>query len=294
MIAANPYVDGAYQVLKVETHLHTLHSDGQHSVAAMFEACQSAGYDAVALTDHNTISGLHEAAAAAERLGLVLLPGVEVTTFRGHAIVLGARRVPEWRNLEQRGMDALADDVHAEGGLVCVAHPASLGSPFCSGCAWTWPVQPSSVDLWEVFSAPRPPNEVGAELWRQLLAAGGRAAPVAAGDVHSTTAAASPRTATYVYARARRAAQVIVGLRERRVFSSSGPRLDFWLQDESGNVALVGSRVGPGDWTPHTSAPAQVREIELADAGRCLIAERRGADQRLEAISAPIWIDSSH
>src|ERR1700687_4562749 len=89
MIGANPYTAAGYQVLKVETHLHTLHSDGQHSVSAMFEACHSAGYDAVALTDHNTLSGLPEAEAAADRLGLVLLPGVEVTTFRGHAVVLG-------------------------------------------------------------------------------------------------------------------------------------------------------------------------------------------------------------
>jgi hypothetical protein len=135
---------------------------------------------------------------------------------------------------------------------------------------------------------------VAVELWRQLLAAGGRAAPVAAGDVHSTTAAAGPRTATFVYARARGAAQVMVALRERRVFASSGPRLDFWLQDQSGNIALVGSRVGPGEWTAHTSPPAQVREVALDDGGHCLIAERRDADQRLEAISAPIWIASAH
>ena len=295
MIGANPYAAGEYQVLKVETHLHTLHSDGQHSVSAMFEACHSAGYDAVALTDHNTLSGLHEAAAAAERLGLVLLPGVEVTTFRGHAVVLGVSRVPEWRDLEERGMDALADDVHANGGLLCVAHSAALGSPICSGCAWAWPVRPASVDLWEVFSAPRPSSEVPVELWRQLLAAGGHAAPVAAGDVHSTSAAARLRTATYVYASDRSAQGVIEALRERRLFASAGPRLDFWLEDGSGRIALVGSRVGPSDWVPRVSGRGLVvREIELANGGRCIFAEGRDADQRLEAISASIWIDSSH
>ena len=295
MIGANPYTAGNYQVLKVETHLHTLHSDGQHSVAAMFEACHSAGYDAVALTDHNTLSGLDEAEAAAERLGLVLLPGVEVTTFRGHAVVLGVSRVPEWRDLEERGIDALADDVHADGGLLCVSHPAALGSPVCSGCTWAWPVQPASVDLWEVFSAPRPISEVPTELWRQWLAAGGHAAPVAAGDVHTISAAARLKAATYVYARDRSRAGVIEALRARRLFASSGPRLDFWLEDSTGNVALVGDRVAPGDWMPRTSAPGDVvSEVELPAGGRCLYAERRGADQQLEAISASIWIDSSH
>jgi hypothetical protein len=294
MIGANPYLAGEYQVLKVETHLHTLHSDGQHSVAAMFEACHSAGYDAVALTDHNTLSGLPEAAEAADPLGLVLLPGVEVTTFRGHAVVLGVARVPEWRDLEQRGMDALAEGVHAEGGLVCVSHPAALGSPICSGCAWAWPVKPALVDLWEVFSAPRPSTDIPAELWRQLLAVGGHAAPVAAGDVHSTDAAARPRTATYVYARERSASGVLDALRQRRVFASSGPRLDFWLEDAAGNVGLVGSQVAPGDWTPRVAEHGTEREIELPDWGRCVFAERRATDQRLEAISAPIWIESSH
>ncbi|MDQ6669501.1 MAG: CehA/McbA family metallohydrolase [Chloroflexota bacterium] len=294
MIGANPYAGSEYQVLKVETHLHTLHSDGQHSVAAMFEACHSAGYDAVALTDHNTLSGIDEAATVAERLGLILVPGVEVTTFRGHAVVLGVTRVPEWRDLEERGMDALAADVHAQGGLLCVSHPAALGSPICSGCGWTWPVQPMSVDLWEVFSAPRPGSDISAELWQQLLVAGGHAAPVAAGDVHSTSAAARRKTATYVYARERSCAGVVEALGERRVFASPGPRLDFWLEDGSGHVALVGTNVRPGDWTPRLSGEGLVREVALADSGRCLFAERRSADQRLEALSASIWIDSSH
>src|SRR5207248_10928741 len=144
----NPYVALGYQVLKVETHLHTLHSDGQHSVTAMFESCGSAGYGAVALTDHNTLSGLDEALDAAQRLGLICVPGVEVTTFRGHAVALGVSRVPEGRDLESRGIDALADELHPDGGLLRVAHPAPLGSPLFSGCACAWPVQPASLDPW--------------------------------------------------------------------------------------------------------------------------------------------------
>ncbi len=290
----NPYIAANYEVLKVETHLHTLHSDGQHGVAAMFEACHAAGYDAVALTDHNTLSGLDEALDAAQRLGLICIPGVEVTTFRGHALALGISRVPEWRDLESRGIDALAAEIHADGGLLCVAHPAALGSPVCSGCTWEWPVQPASVDLWEVFSAPRPNYEVSHELWRALIAAGGHAVPVAAGDVHSTSAAAKHKTSNYVYVRERSLAGVIDGLRARRIFASNGPRLDFWLEDDEGNLGLVGSHLGPGAWTQRLAAQAAVREIELADGGRCLYAEQRGADQRLEAISAPIWIASSH
>jgi hypothetical protein len=84
---------------------------------------------------------------------------------------------------------------------------------------------PPGVDLWEVFSASRPNAEVPLELWRQLLASGGTAAPVAAGDVHSVAAARRPRIATYVYARERSTGGVLGALRARRVFTSDGARL---------------------------------------------------------------------
>jgi hypothetical protein len=247
----------------------------------------------VAISDHNTLSGLAEARAAADRLGLILLPAVEVTTFHGHTVVLGVSRVPEWRDLETRGMDALAEDVHAEGGVLCVCHPAALGSPVCSGCHWTWPIQPTSIDLWEVFSAPRPNVGVPLALWRQRIESGGYIAPVAAGDVHSAAAAGRQKTATHVYVRERSQAGVLEALRARRIFASNGTRLDFWLQNQDGAVALVGSRVEPGDWMPRTSAGV-VREIEVDDGGRCLYLELADAQGRVVALSAPIWISTAH
>lgn len=294
MIGATPYASAGYQLLKVETHLHTLHSDGQASVAEMFEACASAGYQAVALTDHNTQSGLAEAREVAARLGLVLLPGVEVTTFRGHAVVLGVECVPEWRDLEARGLDALAAQVHAQGGLVCVAHPAALGSPMCSGCAWEWPLRPDSIDLWEVFSAPRPIASVALALWRQVLSAGGRAAPVAAGDVHSASAAGRQRTATHVYARQPSVDAVLEALRQGRVFASTGAAIELWLEHISGETALLGERVaGPG-WAPRVVAErATIVQMAVGHGEQCVYAVVRDAQGQLEAISAPIWITTS-
>jgi hypothetical protein len=292
MIEADPYTAGGFQVLKVETHLHTLHSDGQDSVEAMFSACLGAGYDAVALTDHNTLSGLDAAKGVADGLGLILIPGVEVTTFRGHAVALGVTRVPEWRDLESRGMDALADDVHADGGVLCVAHPAALGSPVCSGCTWEWPIEPASIDLWEIFSAPRPNADVSQALWQQVLERGGRAAPVAAGDVHSVAAAARLKAATYVYARERSAAAVLDALRKRRLFASRGERLDFWLERDD-DIVFVGGRASARNWIPRVESGAIIKDVNTPGGGYAQYAERRDAQGRLEAVSAPIWIDTS-
>jgi len=284
-----------YGVLKLETHLHSLHSDGAAEVAAMFAACHAAGYDAVALTDHNTTSGLGEAHQAAAALGLIAIDGVEVTTFRGHIVALGVRSVPEWRDLDERGIDALARDIHRAGGVVCVAHPSRLGSPLCSGCAWDWPIDPRLIDLWEIFSAPQPqaPHpEVSLGLWRAHLAAGAHAAPVAAGDVHAVAAAQAARAATYVYVAEPSPAGVLEALRARRLFASRGPRLDFWL--EAGDQqALPGSRVGPADWRARVEPWGAVVETVATPAGECRYAVLRSADGALEAISAPIWTRTS-
>jgi hypothetical protein len=263
-------IEAMPMLLKLEPHLHSMHSDGQDDVRSMFEACRQAGYDAVALTDHNTLAGMPEARAAAEALGLVLIEGVEVTTFHGHLVALGVTRVPEWRHLEDVGVDALVAEVHAQGGVVSIAHPGRLGSPACSGCAWEWPVDPRQVDLWEVFSAPQPeyPHpELALRLWQEHLRQGGRAAPIAAGDLHSVEAARRLRALTYVQVRERSAAGVLEGLREGRVFASRGKILD---------------RQTPG---------VSVQSLQTVH-GRCDYVELRAADGSLEAVSAPTWMDS--
>ncbi len=292
----NPYRADGWSPLKVETHLHSLHSDGQSDVPAMLGACREAGYAVVSLTDHNTQSGLPEARPVADAEQLLLLPGVEVTTFRGHAVVLGVTAVPEWRNLEARGMDALAADVHAQGGVVCVCHPVAFGSPYCSGCAWAWSIAPGSIDLWEVFSSTRagnPYTDLALLAWEHQLRRGSHAAPVAAGDVHSARAAAAARAATYVYTRQPGAEAVLDGLRQRRLFASAGPRLDLWLESGS-RTALCGDRVADDVWTPYAEAEnahtPRIRTLRTAQ-GRCVYAELRDASGGLLAVSAPIWIE---
>ena len=295
MIGARAYASNGYSALKLEPHLHTIHSDGQDTVRAMFTACKGAGYDAVALTDHNTLSGVNEARAIADELELILVPGVEVTTFHGHAIVLGVTTIPEWRDLETRGMDSLAAEVHAQGGVVSVAHPASIGSPVCSGCSWEWPIAPASVDLWEVASAARVGTDVPIELWRQMLERGGHIAPVAAGDVHSVNAASAPRAATYAFTRERTASGVLEALRALRVYASRGAALELWLEGIDGQVAIVGDRVFGETWTPHTRpANARLHSLSVGVDERCVYAELRDDQDGLEAVSAPIWMSTTH
>ena len=62
-----------------DLHNHSIASDGLLTPSALIELAASTGCDAVALTDHDTTDGLAEAGAAARRLNLRFIPGVEIS-----------------------------------------------------------------------------------------------------------------------------------------------------------------------------------------------------------------------
>jgi predicted metal-dependent phosphoesterase TrpH len=82
---------GPELVLGLDLHTHSSASDGTQAPAELVAAAAAAGVRALALTDHDTTAGLAEAGAAAERLGLTLIPGIELNTddTAGGADILG-------------------------------------------------------------------------------------------------------------------------------------------------------------------------------------------------------------
>ena len=64
----------------IDLHSHSTRSDGKESPTQVFEFAASAGVNILALTDHDTTSGWAEAAAAAAKVGIGFVPGIEVTT----------------------------------------------------------------------------------------------------------------------------------------------------------------------------------------------------------------------
>lgn len=65
---------------KADLHAHTTSSDGLHSPAEVVRRAREAGLSAVAITDHDTVVGVAEALAEGERIGLTVVPGVELST----------------------------------------------------------------------------------------------------------------------------------------------------------------------------------------------------------------------
>jgi predicted metal-dependent phosphoesterase TrpH len=63
----------------VDLHCHSTASDGALPPTAVVEEAHRRGLHALALTDHDTVAGLAEAQAAGERLGVRIIPGVELS-----------------------------------------------------------------------------------------------------------------------------------------------------------------------------------------------------------------------
>ncbi|WP_244163057.1 PHP domain-containing protein [Paenibacillus pectinilyticus] len=66
--------------MEADLHSHTTASDGIQAPRANVQMALEAGLGAIAITDHDTISGVAEALAAGSELGLIVVPGVEIST----------------------------------------------------------------------------------------------------------------------------------------------------------------------------------------------------------------------
>jgi predicted metal-dependent phosphoesterase TrpH len=67
----------------VDLHAHSTASDGSRAPADVVREAKRIGLAALALTDHDTVAGIAEATAAAEELGLRVVPGVELSAVEG-------------------------------------------------------------------------------------------------------------------------------------------------------------------------------------------------------------------
>lgn len=77
--------------MKVDLHSHTTHSDGRNAPQELARLARAAGIDILAVTDHDIVEGIAPAAEEGKRIGLRVVPGVEMSSqFDGHDVhVLG-------------------------------------------------------------------------------------------------------------------------------------------------------------------------------------------------------------
>jgi len=106
----------------VDLHMHTDHSsDCATPVETLLSAAKAAGLGAIAVTDHNEVSGAHEAREQAERDGgIKVIVAEEVKTAdQGEVIGLFIEdKIPRGLTLQET-----IAAIKAQGGLVYVPHP---------------------------------------------------------------------------------------------------------------------------------------------------------------------------
>jgi glycosyltransferase involved in cell wall biosynthesis/histidinol phosphatase-like PHP family hydrolase len=106
-------------LIDVDLHMHTDHSpDCATPVDVLLDTAKARGLGAIAVTDHNVISGAHEARDRANGIKVIVAEEVK-TADQGEVIGLFIEdHIPRGMTLEET-----IAEIHRQGGLVYVPHP---------------------------------------------------------------------------------------------------------------------------------------------------------------------------
>ena len=231
-----------------DLHAHTHHSDAGHcTVAQLLQAARERGLDFIFLTDHNTTAGLAEMDASSTD-DLLTAGGVELTTFWGHALCLGARTWVDWRAHPGTGeMARIADAAYASGRLFVIAHPQADGDPRCTGCAWRFggmmPGTARLVEVWNGSWGCDSNNEKALALWYDWLNQGLRLVATAGTDSHRVRDYGVDCGFNVIHAEALSETALLDALRVGHSYLSSGPRVDFGARNGDGARWMPGDTV---------------------------------------------------
>jgi len=260
---------------------HTHHSDAKGSLDDLLGEAEDRGLTYLAVTDHNTVS--HHAPLARHDGTTVLgIPGMEVTSYRGHANVWGASDWVDFRLVHDADVDWMVDRAHALGGVVSINHPKT--QPGCIGCDWTFAI-PAGVDAMEAWQGPWWLNNwESLARYDALLAEGRRISLVGGSDRHQHADFArdpdvlklgSPTT--WLQVEALTIPHVLAALRSGRAFVSEGP---------TGPRLLVTAGTTPTGGVLPAGQPCEVHARIVGAKGerlRWLAAEGVVRDVRIEA-----------
>lgn len=110
---------------QADLHIHTIYSyDGTTTIEAVLKHARRAGLDVIAITDHDEISGALRAEEISAHYNIEVIPGIEVSTAKGHLLALFVQRlIPAGRPLIET-----LQRVREEGGLAVAAHPLAIGA----------------------------------------------------------------------------------------------------------------------------------------------------------------------
>jgi len=235
---------GSRRWYRGDLHAHTWHSDGSAPLADLVAAARAQGLDFVAVTEHNTISHLPLLPAHTAH-DLLLIPGVEVSTYHGHANVWPVNwpidGFVEFRCWTDDQMAQVREAVRARGALFSVNHPKDDGPLWEFGDLF----DPDCIEVWGspwIVS-----NYQSLAVWDAQLRQGKRITGVGGSDKHQEPFTGElgwyevGNPCTWVHADALSVPAIIAGLRAGHVFISegpAGPRLELRAEADGRRAAM--------------------------------------------------------
>ena len=109
-------------MIRIDLHVHTRYSgDSNISPKMLIEQLNLNSYvKAVAITDHDTIEGYKQVMKFAKAYEeLLIIPGIEVSTFEGHVSILGVEEKPKY----PMSAEELIDFAKERQAIVIIPHP---------------------------------------------------------------------------------------------------------------------------------------------------------------------------
>jgi hypothetical protein len=282
---------------KGDLHMHTVHSDGDWTVAELISSARRTGLDFIVITDHNTASHHEEIdrLSKGSRQPLVLR-GEEITTYGGHTNAWGLP-AGTWIDFRTRPGDSsriakIAAQVHRAGALISINHPFVL----CGGCSWSYDHSARDFDSIEVWNGPWDfTDEPALKMWDKILQSGRRITAIASSDSHRPDTPIGKPT-THVAASALTQPSILKAIHMGHVYLTDGSakvELSFeagWANGTGRSRAMIGDQLrllAPGKvrfliTTKAAAANATVSLISNGGVVRSFPADPEGKPQVIE------------
>ncbi len=167
---------------RLDLHLHTTHSDGSCTPTEVVNLAHQAGVTALAITDHDIVTGIAEAMTAGQPYGIEIIPGVEISSSTGNSELHILGYFLDWQDSDLLArLTTLRDSRHRRNPLIIerlqtlgieitydevrtLAETESIGRPHIARVLMNKGVVTSAKEAFDRFLAEGKPAHVPREL----------------------------------------------------------------------------------------------------------------------------------